>query len=133
MSDGWNNPWKLTAIGMGLVMVTALVTGVVVGGLPSRSDDKTSVDKLSADAKAPVAKPAAAPAAPVEPVGRTVATRVAVSMDQAVKMVEQRFHARVVKAEAQKDDGRTVYVLRLLNDSGKVWTVRVDASDGSVQ
>jgi len=24
-------------------------------------------------------------------------------------------------------------VLRLLNDSGKVWTVRVDASDGSVQ
>jgi len=59
--------------------------------------------------------------------------RAAVSMDQAVKMVEQRFRARVVKAEAQKDNGRTVYVLRLLNDSGKVWTVRVDASDGSVQ
>ena len=81
----------------------------------------------------PVVGPRAAPAAPVEPVGRTVVTRAAVSMDQAVKMVEQRFHARVVKAEAQKDDGRTVYVLRLLNDSGKVWTVRVDASDGSVQ
>ena len=54
-------------------------------------------------------------------------------MDQAVKMVEQRYRARVVKAETQKDNGRTVYVLRLLNDSGKVWTVRVDASDGSVQ
>jgi uncharacterized membrane protein YkoI len=81
----------------------------------------------------PVVGVRAAPTAPVEPVGRTVATRVAVSMDQAVKMVEQRFHARVVKAEAQKDDGRTVYVLRLLNDSGKVWTVRVDAADGSVQ
>jgi len=59
--------------------------------------------------------------------------RAAVSMDQAVKMVEQRFRARVVKAETQKGDGRTVYVLRLLNDSGKVWTVRVDAADGSVQ
>ena len=81
----------------------------------------------------PVVGARAAPAAPVAPVGRTVVTRAAVSMDQAVKMVEQRFHARVVKAEAQKDDGRTVYVLRLLNDSGKVWTVRVDAADGSVQ
>jgi uncharacterized membrane protein YkoI len=48
-------------------------------------------------------------------------------------MVEERFHARVVKAEAQKDNGRSVYVLRLLNDSGKVWTVRVDAADGAVQ
>jgi uncharacterized membrane protein YkoI len=54
------------------------------------------------------------------------------SMDQAVKMIEQRFHARVVKAEAQHDAGRTVYVLRLLNDSGKVWTVRVDASSGAL-
>jgi len=75
----------------------------------------------------------AASATAVEPVGRTLAASAAVSMDQAVKMVEQRFHARVVKAEAHKDNGRTVYVLRLLNDSGKVWTVRVEASDGSVQ
>jgi uncharacterized membrane protein YkoI len=74
----------------------------------------------------------AASAAAGEPVGRTVA-RAAISMDQAVKMVEQRYRARVVKAEAQKDNGRTVYVLRLLDDSGKVWTVRVDAADGSVQ
>jgi uncharacterized membrane protein YkoI len=55
------------------------------------------------------------------------------SMDQAVKMVEKRFHARVVKAEAQKDNGRTVYLLRLLNDAGRVWTVRVDAASGTVQ
>ena len=56
----------------------------------------------------------------------------AVSMDQAVKMTEQRYHARVVKAQTQKDDGRTVYVLRLLDDSGHVRTVRVDAATGSV-
>jgi len=55
-----------------------------------------------------------------------------VSMDQAVKMVEQRFRARVVKAETQKEGGRTVYVLRLLDDSGKVWTVHVDAASGSI-
>jgi uncharacterized membrane protein YkoI len=55
-----------------------------------------------------------------------------VSLDEAVKMAEQRFKARVVRAEAQQDDGHTIYVLRMLNDSGRVWTVRVDASNGSV-
>ena len=76
---------------------------------------------------------ATAPAAAGEPAGRAVVASATVSMDQAVKMVEQRYRARVVKAETQKDNGRTVYVLKLLDDSGKVWTVRVDASDGSVQ
>jgi uncharacterized membrane protein YkoI len=55
-----------------------------------------------------------------------------VSLDQAVKMAEQRFKARVVRAEAEHDGGHTVYVLRLLNESGRVWTVRVDASNGAV-
>jgi uncharacterized membrane protein YkoI len=56
----------------------------------------------------------------------------AITMDQAVKMAEQRFKARVVRAEAQQDNGRTIYVLRMLADSGRVWTVRVDASSGSL-
>lgn len=55
------------------------------------------------------------------------------TMDQAVKMAEKRFHARVVKAETQKEGGSTTYVLRLLNDTGHVWTVRVDAASGSVK
>jgi len=58
--------------------------------------------------------------------------RASVSMDEAVKMVEQRFRARVVKAETQRDGERTVYVLRLLNDSGRVWTVHVDATSGTI-
>jgi uncharacterized membrane protein YkoI len=62
-----------------------------------------------------------------------VMPRADLSMDQAVRMVEERYHARVVKAETQHDEGRTRYVLRLLNDAGKVWTVRVDASSGSVE
>jgi len=55
-----------------------------------------------------------------------------VSMEQAVKMVEQRFKAKVVRAEADHSDGRTVYVLRMLNESGHVWTIRVDAANGAV-
>jgi uncharacterized membrane protein YkoI len=55
-----------------------------------------------------------------------------VSMEQAVKMAEQRFKAKVVRAETQQNEGRTVYVLRMLNESGRVWTVRVDAANGSV-
>ena len=53
-------------------------------------------------------------------------------MEQAVKMAEQRYKAKVVRAETQENDGRTVYVLRMLNESGRVWTVRVDASNGAV-
>ena len=59
--------------------------------------------------------------------------RAQISMDQAVKMAEQRYHARVVKAEAQENGPQTVYVLRLLNESGKVWTVHVDAASGAMQ
>lgn len=55
-----------------------------------------------------------------------------VSMEQAVKMAEQRFKARVVRAETQRNEGRIVYVLRMLNESGRVWTVRVDASNGAL-
>jgi len=57
---------------------------------------------------------------------------VSVSMEQAVKMAEQRYKAKVVRAETQQNEGRTVYVLRMLNESGHVWTVRVDASSGAV-
>jgi len=64
---------------------------------------------------------------------RVAVASTAVSMDQAAHMVEQRFHARVVKTQTEQDNGHTVYVMRLLNDSGKVWTVRVDAASGSVQ
>jgi uncharacterized membrane protein YkoI len=57
----------------------------------------------------------------------------AISMDQAVKIAQARFNATVVKAETQKEGSRTLYVLRLYNKSaGKVWSVRIDAADGSV-
>jgi uncharacterized membrane protein YkoI len=54
------------------------------------------------------------------------------SLDQAVSMVEKRFKARVVRTETRNEGDRKVYVLRLLNDAGRVWTVKVDAASGSV-
>jgi uncharacterized membrane protein YkoI len=67
-----------------------------------------------------------------EPQGRASAGPRAMSLDEAVSMAERRFHARVVRADSQQEGGHTVYVLRLLNDSGRVWTVRVDAETGAV-
>jgi uncharacterized membrane protein YkoI len=63
---------------------------------------------------------------------RSVMATSSLSMDQAVKMAEQRFKARVVRAEAQHEGIRTIYILRLLNDAGHVWTVRVDATNGAI-
>ena len=83
-------------------------------------------------AAAAAAAPQSAVASP-GPGEYAVMTAGAVSMDEAVKMVEQRFRARVVKAETQKEGDHTIYVLRLLDESGKVRTVRVDAASGSVQ
>lgn len=37
MSDGGWNPWKMTAIGMALVIITALVTGLVVANWPGKN------------------------------------------------------------------------------------------------
>jgi uncharacterized membrane protein YkoI len=66
------------------------------------------------------------------PPDKVVAATGGVSMDQAVKMAEQRYKARVVRAETQRDGVHTIYVLKLLNEAGHVWTVRVDATNGVI-
>ncbi len=68
----------------------------------------------------------------VHNVGAVVLADSRISMEQAVKMAEQKFKARVVRAQSEDEGGKTIYVLRLLNDSGRVWTVRVDAATGSM-
>ena len=64
--------------------------------------------------------------------GHIVIADSGMSLDQAVSMVEKRFKARVVRTETRNEGDRKVYVLRLLNEAGRVWTVRVDAASGSV-
>lgn len=61
------------------------------------------------------------------------AARDRLSLDDAVQMVQQRYGARVVRAETRSEGGRAVYHLRLLNSDGRVWTVRVDAQSGAVK
>jgi uncharacterized membrane protein YkoI len=86
---------------------------------------------LTGPAGAGAASDAPPPAAPAPPAPAVIVlTAATMSMDQAVKLAEQRFHARVVKAGTEQDSGHTVYVLRLLNEAGRVWTVRVDAASG---
>lgn len=77
--------------------------------------------------------------APVVPWARASGARSAhavksarMSMDQAVKMVEARFKARVVRADTRRRGGQVIYVMRLLDRNGRVFTVRVDASSGTV-
>lgn len=65
------NPWKMTAIGMGLVMATALVTGLVVANWTG-----TTADKTQAQAPAAASRPVAQATAP-RPVAQTAAPHAA--------------------------------------------------------
>ena len=79
MSD-WN-PWKMTAIGMALVMVTALVTGLVVASW--NSSDKPQPATAAAPAPSPSASapPPARAAHPAQSAPRRVATPTAADVE----------------------------------------------------
>lgn len=64
--------------------------------------------------------------------GPPVLATTSVSMTEAIRMVERKFRARVVRTETRQEGGHTIYVMRLLSESGHVWTVRVDAANGSI-
>lgn len=53
-------------------------------------------------------------------------------MAQAVRLAQHRFRARVVRAETQTQGDRTIYVLRMLDETGRVFAVRVDAVSGAI-
>jgi uncharacterized membrane protein YkoI len=56
-----------------------------------------------------------------------------ISLDEATRRAEERYGARVVRTDVQDEDGRKVYVLKLLSDKGRVITVRVDAATGRMR
>ena len=56
-----------------------------------------------------------------------------ISLDQAVNRAERQYRARVVRTDVQDEDGRTVYVLKLLSEDGRVFTVRIDAATGRMR
>ena len=77
---------------------------------------------------------ASAPIAPVlaTPLRLAAASR-PLTLDEAVARAEREYHAHVVRAETRTIQGRMVYVLRLLNDAGRVWTVHIDAETGAAR
>jgi hypothetical protein len=62
-NESWKNPWKLTAIGMALVIATVLVTGLVVANWSGTEGDKKVVDVSPGSAAPRVAASSAAPTA----------------------------------------------------------------------
>ncbi len=56
-----------------------------------------------------------------------------ISLDEAVRRAEAQYRARVVRTEVQDEDGRKVYVLKLLSENGRVITVRIDAATGRMR
>jgi hypothetical protein len=56
-----------------------------------------------------------------------------ISLDEAVRRAEQQYRARVVRTDVQDEDGRKVYVLKLLSENGRVMTVRIDAATGQMR
>ena len=71
----------------------------------------------------------------VEPRAETFAVRRdgGISLDEAVSRAEAQYRARVVRTDVQDEDGRKVYVLKLLTEDGRVIMVRIDASTGRMR
>jgi hypothetical protein len=61
------------------------------------------------------------------------AQRDGISLDEAVRRAEAQYRARVVRTDVQDEDGRKVYVLKLLSEGGRVVTVRIDAATGRMR
>ncbi len=62
--------------------------------------------------------------------GVVAVARDGISLDEAVSRAERQYRARVVRTDVQDEDGRKVYVLKLLSEDGRVITVRIDAQTG---
>ncbi|HEY4214907.1 MAG TPA: PepSY domain-containing protein [Steroidobacteraceae bacterium] len=98
-------------------LLALVATGAAFSALPSGAAGQTTAVQA---------------AGPSHAAGPIVVADARVSIDQAVKMAEQKYKARVVRAESQDEGGKKVYVLRMLNEAGHVWTVKVDAATGTM-
>ena len=62
--------------------------------------------------------------------GIEVQAREGLSLSEAVERARQAFPGRVLRAETQRKGDRREHVIRILNDEGRVRTLRYDADTG---
>jgi hypothetical protein len=94
-STGWN-PWKLTAIGLALVVATAVIAGVVVANW-SGNEGTQKVVSPTPKSRVAQAAPAAAPAVAAPPVGVPSQTTVDACNQQAAQSAPQNKTTELVK------------------------------------
>jgi hypothetical protein len=73
------------------------------------------------------------PGSTVEPAHIVAVPLDGISLNEAVSRAEAQYNARVVRTEVVDEDGRKVYVLKLLSEKGRVFTVRIDANSGRMR
>lgn len=54
------------------------------------------------------------------------------SAAQAARLVKQRYGGKIIKVQAQKSPRGKVYRVQLLQNSGRMRNIRVDASNGAI-
>lgn len=102
-------------------MLPAMLAAIAVGAVAPLTQ--------ASGARAPAAPDSGAPERSVV----AEAFRDGISLDEAVRRAERQYRARVVRTDVQDEDGRKVYVLKLLSEDGQVITVRIDASTGRMR
>jgi hypothetical protein len=129
MNSSWANPWKLTAIGMGLVMATSLVTGLVVANWAPTSATKTEV------APSEPVPPPPPPATTVKPSPKPVApTRVASSAAPARSGVPTQAAVDACNQQAAAQAGQHNKTMEVVKDAtiGAVLGAAVGAAGGAI-
>ncbi|MGD8567917.1 MAG: PepSY domain-containing protein [Gammaproteobacteria bacterium] len=53
-------------------------------------------------------------------------------LENILDIARRQRHGRVMEVELEKSHGRYVYEIEIVDDNGKVWELKVDASDGSM-
>lgn len=70
LNSSWNNPWKLTSLGLALVAATVLATGLVVANWTGKDNERSAAVEVGAGQMTPRPAssqvPAAAPAVPTQ-------------------------------------------------------------------
>lgn len=100
-----------------LKLVVGALMGALIWSAPGWAHDRNSVYGHEADH---------------ERARKAHAAGEALSLQEVLQRVEQRYPGRLLKVEFEQDDGAWVYKLRILQDQGRMLKLKVDARDATV-